>query len=53
MWLTVIMLVCGLFGGVVLALSKREERDMEEKFGQDFIYYENRVPGFIPRLRQP
>jgi len=46
------MLACSLFGGVVLALSKMEDKDMEEQFEQEFITYKNRVPGFIPRLRQ-
>lgn len=31
-------------------LAKEEDKELEEKFGEDFRHYEKRVPGFILRL---
>lgn len=33
-------------------LAMRDERDMEQQFGQNFIEYRRRVPAFIPRLNR-
>jgi protein-S-isoprenylcysteine O-methyltransferase Ste14 len=53
MWLTIITLILWPILAVLYwRLSKREDKDMEEKFGQEFIDYKNRVPGFLPRLRK-
>jgi len=32
-------------------LAKKEDKEMEEKFGEEFREYKRKVPGFIPRLR--
>ncbi|MCW4008036.1 MAG: isoprenylcysteine carboxylmethyltransferase family protein [Candidatus Bathyarchaeota archaeon] len=32
-------------------LAKMEDKEMEEQFGEQFLEYKRRVPGFIPRLR--
>ena len=53
-WLTFIMLA--LWPIVVVLyyrLSKTEEKDAEEQFGEEYLKYKRRVPGFIPRLRRP
>ena len=31
-------------------LAMREEKELTEQFGKDFIQYKNRVPAFIPRV---
>jgi protein-S-isoprenylcysteine O-methyltransferase Ste14 len=31
-------------------LAKREEKELEEQFGEVFLHYQRRVPGFLPRL---
>ncbi|MFQ6101677.1 MAG: methyltransferase family protein [Anaerolineae bacterium] len=33
-----------------IRLARREEREMEERFGEAYRLYKTRVPGFIPRL---
>jgi protein-S-isoprenylcysteine O-methyltransferase Ste14 len=53
MWLTIITLVMWPILVVLYwRLAKREDKDMEEKFGEEFLEYKRRVPGFIPRLRK-
>lgn len=36
----------------VLYLKAIEEREMEKKFGEEYLRYKERVPMFIPRLRK-
>jgi protein-S-isoprenylcysteine O-methyltransferase Ste14 len=51
-WLTIIMLA--LWPVVVVLyyrLSKTEEKEAEEKYGEEYLEYKRRVPGFIPRLK--
>jgi protein-S-isoprenylcysteine O-methyltransferase Ste14 len=36
----------------VLYLKTIEEREMEKKFGEEYLKYKQRVPMFIPRLRR-
>jgi protein-S-isoprenylcysteine O-methyltransferase Ste14 len=36
----------------VLYLKTIEEREMEKKFGEEYLKYKQRVPMFIPRLRK-
>ncbi len=31
-------------------LARREERELETRFGQEFLDYKGRVPAFVPRL---
>ena len=53
MWLTIITLVMWpILVALYWRLAKMEDKDMEEKFGEQFIEYKHRVPGFIPRLRR-
>ncbi len=33
-------------------LAMREERDMEEQFGQEFLEYKTRVPAFLPKFEK-
>ncbi len=33
-------------------LAKEEDKQMEEKFGEEFLEYKSKVPTFIPRLRE-
>jgi protein-S-isoprenylcysteine O-methyltransferase Ste14 len=45
----------GLFPIIVLAytyLARKEERQMTEKFGDEYRAYQRRVPMFIPRPAQ-
>lgn len=52
MWLTIITLVMWPILVVLYwRLARMEDKDMEEKFGGEFLEYKRRVPGFIPRLR--
>jgi protein-S-isoprenylcysteine O-methyltransferase Ste14 len=32
-------------------LAKREEKDMEKQFGEEFLEYKKKVPAFIPRFQ--
>jgi protein-S-isoprenylcysteine O-methyltransferase Ste14 len=51
-WLTIIMLA--LWPVLVILyyrLSKKEEKEAEEKYGEEFLKYKRAVPGFIPRLK--
>jgi len=52
-WLTIIMLA--LWPVVVIVyyrLAKTEEKDAEEKFGEEYLKYKRWVPGWIPRIRR-
>ena len=52
-WLTIIMLA--LWPVLVILynkLSKTEEKEAEERFGEEYLKYKRRVPGFIPRIRR-
>jgi len=52
-WLTIITLA--LWPVVVIVyykLANTEEKDAEEKFGEEYLKYKRRVPGFIPRIRR-
>jgi protein-S-isoprenylcysteine O-methyltransferase Ste14 len=52
MWLTIITLVMWpILVALYWRLARMEDKDMEEKFGEEFLEYKRRVPGFIPRLR--
>ena len=52
-WLTIITLAMWpLFVFVYYRLAKSEEKEVEEKFGEEYLEYKRRVPGFIPRLRR-
>lgn len=53
MWLTIITLALWpVLAIVYYKLAKREEKDAEEQFGEEFLEYKRRVPGWIPRLRR-
>lgn len=53
MWLTIITLIMWpILAALYWRLAKKEDKDMEEKFGEEFLEYKRRVPGFIPRLRR-
>lgn len=52
-WLTFITLA--LWPVVIIVyykLAKTEEKDAEEKFGEEYLKYKRRVPGWIPRIRR-
>jgi protein-S-isoprenylcysteine O-methyltransferase Ste14 len=52
-WLTLIMLA--LWPVVVIVyyrLAKTEEKEAEERFGEEYLEYKRRVPGWIPRIRR-
>lgn len=52
MWLTIITLIMWpILVALYWHLAKKEDKDMEEQFGEEFLEYKRRVPGFIPRLR--
>ena len=36
----------------VLYVKAIEEREMEKKFGQEYLEYKKRVPMFIPKLKK-
>jgi methanethiol S-methyltransferase len=36
---------------VYVTLAHREEREATQEYGQDYVRYAARTPGFIPRLR--
>ena len=51
MWPTLITLAVAPFLIIRYALlANEEDRELEEKFGDDFRNYKERVPGFIPSL---
>jgi protein-S-isoprenylcysteine O-methyltransferase Ste14 len=51
-WLTIITLaIWPLFVFVYYRLAKTEEKEAEEKFGEEYREYKQRVPAFIPRIR--
>ena len=52
-WLTIIMLA--LWPVILILyyrLSKTEEKEAEKKYGEEYLEYKRRVPGFIPRLKR-
>ena len=52
-WLTIITLA--LWPVVIVVyykLAKTEEKDAEEKFGEEYLKYKRRVPRWIPRIRR-
>ena len=52
-WLTIITLA--LWPVVIIVyykLAKKEEKDAEEEFGEEYLEYKRRVPGWIPRIRR-
>lgn len=50
MWLTLITLIMWpILAALYWRLAKKEDREMEKKFGEEFLNYKLRVPGFIPR----
>lgn len=52
-WLTIITLL--LWPVIVIVyykLGKKEEKEAEEEFGEEFLEYKRRVPGWIPRLQR-
>ena len=52
MWLTIITLVMWPILAVLYwRLAKKEDKEMEKQFGEEFLEYKRRVPGFIPRPR--
>jgi protein-S-isoprenylcysteine O-methyltransferase Ste14 len=52
-WLTIITLALWpILVIVYYKLAKTEEKDAEEQFGEEFLEYKRRVPGWIPRIRR-
>ena len=51
MWPTIltVLLAPFLIAGYVL-LAREEDRDLEEKFGDDFKHYRDTVPAFVPSM---
>jgi protein-S-isoprenylcysteine O-methyltransferase Ste14 len=45
-----ILLVLGLATCLVLYLKRMEERELAERFGEDYLQYRREVPFIIPRL---
>ena len=51
MWLTIITAIMWpVLAFLYWRLAKKEDKEMEEKFGEEFREYKRKVPGFIPRL---
>jgi protein-S-isoprenylcysteine O-methyltransferase Ste14 len=51
-WLTIITtLLWPVLAVVYYRLAKTEDREVEEKFGEEFRKYKRSVPAFIPRFR--
>jgi len=51
MWLTIITFaIWPILAVVYYKLAKTEEKDAEAEFGEKFLEYKQRVPGWIPRL---
>lgn len=51
-WLTIITLALWPVLAIIYhKLAKTEEKDAEEKFGEEYLKYKRSVPMFIPRLR--
>ena len=52
-WLTIITLA--LWPVVIIVyykLAKTEDKEAEEEFGEEYLEYKRRVPGWIPRIRR-
>jgi protein-S-isoprenylcysteine O-methyltransferase Ste14 len=51
-WLTIItLLLWPILAVLYYRLAKTEDKEVEEKFGEEFQKYKRSVPTFIPRLR--
>jgi protein-S-isoprenylcysteine O-methyltransferase Ste14 len=51
-WITIItLLLWPVLVVVYYRLAKTEDKEVEEKFGEEFRRYKRNVPAFIPRLR--
>ena len=51
-WLTILTLALWpVLAVIYYRLSKKEEKDAEEKFGEEYLKYKRTVPAFIPRIR--
>jgi len=51
-WLTILTLALWpVLAVIYYRLAKKEEKDAEEKFGEEYLRYKRTVPAFIPRLR--
>jgi protein-S-isoprenylcysteine O-methyltransferase Ste14 len=51
-WLTILTLALWpVLAIVYYRLAKKEEKDAEEKFGEEYLKYKQRVPAFLPRMR--
>jgi protein-S-isoprenylcysteine O-methyltransferase Ste14 len=49
MWPTLLtLLLAPLLLARYILLAKEEDRELEEKFGEDFVRYKEKVPAFIP-----
>jgi protein-S-isoprenylcysteine O-methyltransferase Ste14 len=52
-WLTIItLLLWPVLAVLYYRLAKTEDKEVEEKFGEEFRKYKRTVPAFIPRLRK-
>ncbi|MHA1961052.1 MAG: methyltransferase family protein [Candidatus Thorarchaeota archaeon] len=49
---TVIAIMTFLFLILFSTVAKWEERELKERFGDEYVEYQNRVPFFIPSLRR-
>lgn len=53
LWVTLSTLVLWpILAALYYRLAKEEDKQMEEKFGEEFQKYKNNVPMFIPKLRK-
>lgn len=51
MWPTILtFLLAPFLVGRYVLLGREEERELEERFGEEFRHYKERIPGFIPSL---
>jgi protein-S-isoprenylcysteine O-methyltransferase Ste14 len=52
-WPTLITLVMApIMVGVYYRLARKEERELEERFGERYLAYKAEVPAFLPRRRK-
>lgn len=50
--LSAVFLVLILGGGLLIYIKRFEEKEMEMRFGQEYLDYKKRTPFLIPRFRQ-